>query len=213
MPWSLTSVSTFEKCPRQYKYRYVDRLPGKKSAAAQRGVDQHKIFEQFMKKEVEQLLPHHDYYESFLRHLRDMENYPEVKLAVRNDWSKCEWDDEQVWWRGVLDLLVFPSPDIAVIYDWKTGKIWPDHDDQKDLYSIVVAATFPDVREVRAVHVYIDLGKSRQRTYGLSDLLQMRSKWESRSRVALHSTEFIPNPSYSCRFCPFSRESGGPCEF
>lgn len=211
MAWSLTSLHTFEQCTLKYKYKYIQRLEEPRSYAAARGVDKHKMVEDFVNDGVP-LPPELDFYHGFLSNLKAAGGKPEVKLAMNKSWEPCDWKAEDVWWRGVLDMLVL-TPKEAIVYDWKTGKIWPDHEQQRELYCIATAQHFPELQQMRGIHVYVDLGKNRQHVYHRSELRSLQAKWETRVNRVTSAVEFFPNPSFKCRFCPFSRYKGGPCQF
>jgi len=233
MRWSLSALGTFEKCPARYNYKYILKIPEPtRHAAATRGIELHKAVEDFVSGKVEKLPSEIDFYTQFLSGLRQHENYPEHKVALTREWTPTEWDGEDTWYRGVLDLklLTGPKPEgdpgatsgcgteptEAVVYDWKSGKIYPDHDDQKSLYSLSTFSEHPSVRRVRAIHVYLDLGQNREITYDRDQMHQLRELWTARVGHLERSIQigaFMPNPSYGCRYCPFSRSVGGPCRF
>jgi hypothetical protein len=209
--WSLSSLSTYEKCPAQYKYRYIDGLTSAKGAAAARGVSTHAVVEGYLKGELTAVTSELSFYQGFLDELKKAGAKSEEKLALTKSWEPTAWDG--AWWRGILDCLVFPTPEEAILYDWKTGKIYPDHDDQKALYSLAVLSTFPAVRFVRAVHVYLDLGKNQQKGYSQSQVHMLREFWGNRVARLERDVNFITKPGFYCRYCPFSRAQNGPCKF
>jgi hypothetical protein len=211
--WSLSSWGTYEGCPAAYKYRYIEKRPSARGAAATRGVSNHAVIEGFIKGELTALTDDLSFYNGFLTYVKSLENYPEHRVSVKRDWSPCAWEDPDVWYKGILDCLVFPRPEEAVVFDWKTGKIYPDHDDQKSIYSLAVLSSYPAVRSVRAVHVYLDLGKNREKTFHRDEVHMLRDFWQSRVRKLESDNQFIPTPSFRCTRCPFSRSQGGPCQF
>jgi hypothetical protein len=211
--WSLSSLGTYEQCAAKYRYKYIDGIPEARNAAANRGVSSHALVEGYLKGDLTTLTPELSFYQGFFDQIRRLEAYPEIKLGVDHEWRPVPWEDENIWWKGVLDLLVFPKPEEAIIYDWKTGKIYPDHDEQKAIYTLGVFSTYPAVRSVRAVHVYLDLGKNREKTYHRDQMYMLREPWTNRVRRLERDTQFIPNPSYRCTRCSFSRAQGGPCRF
>jgi hypothetical protein len=197
----------------KYKLRYIDKLPDTRSAAANRGLDKHKSIEQFLKKEIDTLPIELNFYTQFLTGLRSYENYPEHKVALTVDWEPCAWDSEIAWYRGVYDLKLLQTPEEATVYDWKTGKIYEDHNDQKSLYSVAVFAEQPALRSVRAIHVYLDLNQSREKLFHAGEVRQLREQWASRAKKLEEDKEFIPNPGFHCRWCSYSKAKGGPCRF
>jgi hypothetical protein len=212
LPWSLSKLGTFEKCRARYKYRYIDGLKEPKGAAASRGIDKHKIVEDFVAGITEALPADLSYYHGFLSNVRQSGGKAELQLALRADWTPCAFGDSDAWWRGVLDALVVLESK-AHVFDWKTGKIYDDHDDQKDLYAAAVFSTYSEVEEIVATHVYLDLGQNREKRYTRADLPAIRARWEGRVNSLLSAEAFFPNPQYSCRWCGFAKANGGPCRF
>lgn len=209
MKWSLSALGLFEKCQLKYRFKYVDKLPEPRGTAASRGVDSHKIFEDVMLGKRE-LPPEFNYYHQMLTELKTRENYPEHKIALARDWTPRDWEDPEVWYRGILDLKVGDT-----VYDWKTGKIYPDHDDQKSIYSLGLFSEDPTLQRVRAVHVYIDLGQQREKTFTRDEVPDMRRHWEARVTFLERTKpeDMIPSPGFHCRWCAFSASKGGPCRF
>ncbi len=214
MRWSLSALSLFEKCQLQYRFRYVDKLPSQRGEAASRGVEKHKIFEDAMKGERAALPMEYSYYEAYIKELKGVQAEPEYKIALTRDWTLTDWSSEGAWWRGVLDVLVHSTSEGRVV-DWKTGKIYPDHDDQKSIYSVAAFAAFPALQRVRAIHVYIDRGQQREKVYDRSEVHGMRKQWEARASFLERTApeDMIPSPGFHCRYCPFSAKVGGPCRF
>jgi ATP-dependent exoDNAse (exonuclease V) beta subunit len=213
--WSLSAVGTYEKCPLKAKYRYVDRLEDKRSVSAVRGVNSHKAVEDFIKGEVPTLPDALSYYQSFLTGIRSYENYPEHIIELNDQWQPTK-EGEDYWYKGVLDLKVVAPTEIT-IYDWKTGKIYPDHEDQKSLYSVAAFSEHPDVFSVRAIHVYLDLRVFREKSFHRDQMHELRATWNDRAGKYLNALKvpesMIPNPGWHCRYCSFSRANGGPCKF
>ncbi len=211
--WSLTSLSTYERCGFKYKLKYVERIPEIRSMQASRGVDFHRSVENFLTGAEPKLPPELDFYTEFLTGLKQHEIYPEHKVSLSRDWNPTTWEDG--WFRGVLDLKLIPKEQnqTGFVYDWKTGKPYPDHDDQKTLYSIALFAEQPTLRSVRAVHVYFDSRRNIQKEFHKDQVHSLRQQWESRVQRLEQNPEFIANPGFHCRWCGYRREIGGPCQF
>lgn len=210
MSWSLSSLGTWEQCGLKYKLKYVDKISDRPSEAATRGTDNHALIEAYLKGEVAILPSVLSFYQSFLSGLKLYPVFPEHRIALDKNWSLVDWKDG--WFRCVLDLKLIDGTG-AVVYDWKTGKMYDDHYDQKELYALAVLSENPEITRVRSVHVYLDLNKHTERTYERSDLISRRQGWEARVSKMEADKEYIPNPSWKCRFCSFSKFKGGPCQF
>jgi hypothetical protein len=212
MPWSLSKLKTYEQCPAKYKYQHIDKLATPQGAAAARGTAIHQDIELFLLGTTPSLPDSLSIYHSWLTGLKGKEMYPEHKVGLGKDWTPIEFDSPDVWLRSVLDLKVLDGNE-AYVYDWKTGKVYPDHVDQKTLYTITTFAEHPNLTQVTAMHVYVDLGKNTQVTYHRDQAEQMKQLWQMRINRLEGDTSFLPRPDYGCRWCQFSRAKGGPCRF
>jgi hypothetical protein len=212
MSFSLTKITTHEKCALKYKFRYILDLPELKNAAATRGVDNHKSIEDFIR-DGTPLPPNLDYYHGWLESMRGPMAFPEHKIAVNEEWQLCGWEDPDAYMRSVIDLKYVLSPDLVVNYDWKTGKIYPDHVDQKELYAAMVSAEHPEAFEIQSIHVYVDLNKNTDRAYHRDLIPSIKTRWDARIASVKNDQEHIPSPGYHCTWCGYSRKVGGPCRF
>jgi hypothetical protein len=66
---------------------------------------------------------------------------------------------------------------------------------------------------VRAIHVYLDLGKNREKTLHRDQVPDVQRRFSERVAKLESCTEFYPKPQYLCRYCNFSKANGGPCIF
>lgn len=210
--WSLSSLGTYEKCGLKYRFRYVEKIPEQRSTQANRGVDNHAIVEGYLNGNISDLPDNLSFYKAFLEGLKQYEIYPEHRISLTRQWTPTTWGAENAWFRGILDLKLRKG-DEAIVYDWKTGKIYPDHDDQKSIYSLATFSENPSLLRVRAVHVYFDLNKNREQTFDRGEVHQLRKHWEDRVAKLEQDPQYIANPGFHCRYCSYRRENGGPCNF
>lgn len=212
MSFSLTKITTHEKCALKYKFRYILNLPETKGPAAQRGVDLHKNIEDYIREEIP-LPAELSHYQSWLLSMRGDTSFPEHKIAVDEHWKVCGWEDPHAYMRSVIDLKYVYTPQSVVNYDWKSGKIYDDHVDQKTLYAAVVSAEHPEALEIRSIHVYVDLGKNTEQVYHRDQIPTMQQRWDQRIESVAEDSEYIPSPGYHCVWCGYSKKVGGPCRF
>jgi hypothetical protein len=166
----------------------------------------------YIRRDTTKLSQELGHYQGMLDEFMQRTNFLEHQVALTRAWEVTQWESPTAWLRAVLDLKIVEGSSAEVI-DWKTGKIYPDHEDQKELYSLTTFAEHPEVKEVKATHVYVDLRKNTQKTYARDNAEAMQERWNRRVGVMQLDTEFIPNPNYGCRWCPYSKANGGPCRF
>lgn len=212
MRHSYTKIKMYMECPAKKRYKYDERIPVERNAAAQRGVDYHASIEQAIGGSEAPLADGLDFYSGYLQRLRSLGAQAEFQWAVSRDWTHVGWDSEDAWLIGVADVWL-PSVPTAHVQDWKTGKIYDDHHMQGEFYTIPMFTSNPEIQQVKATFIYTDLRKERTRNYTRHELEDLKRRWKARIDRMENDTECVPTPSMSCRWCPFSKAKGGPCRF
>lgn len=213
---SFSKWSMWNKCPAKFKFAHIDKLSkGVAGPAASRGSEIHQTVDDYLSGKSEQLHPDiHSYYGQFMFNLRNAGAIPEKQIAVDPLWKVVPWDGD-TYCRSVLDAHIPPNEaGVVKVFEWKTGKMYPDHYDQREIYAIKAKVLYPEATDVEVTGVYFDLKKNSP-TYSHPHYYQeMKIElWDNNFRRILRDETFIPNPNYGCRFCEFSRSVGGPCEF
>jgi hypothetical protein len=137
----------------------------------------------------------------------------EHEMALRIDYTPCDFHAPDRWVRGIADLLVV-NDDIAYVIDYKTGKDKYADTSQLKLMALMVFHHFPDVKSVKGgllfvgCNTFIDAFYTRDKIDTYWD-----SFWKDLRRIEM-STEtgnWLKRPSGLCRYCPvvtceFNRE-------
>lgn len=216
MPHSYSEYGTWKQCARKHHHSYNERRPrGPQHPAAARGDAIHQSIDNYCLEQTEQLHPDiHEQYGQFIWNIRnDFTCKPEHKFAFDVNWKKVAYKSPKAWVRGKLDLLAV-AEDEVVIYEWKTGKVYDDHIQQRYLYGLVGLLLFPQIPEVEVQGVYFDQGDHPPvDTYHRDGLDFMKEEWSTRFRLIEEDEIHATNPSYLCKFCDFSKAKGGPCSF
>lgn len=217
-PFSYSRIATFKKCPAKYNWSYIDKIdvPFIPSPAMERGSRIHDSLEQFMNKHTDMLDPEiHEHYGQFFFSIR--ENYtvqPEAKWAFNWQWEPCDYDDPNCMVRGFMDLKFVPEEENIQVYEYKTGKQYVDeHRHQMLLYGVAALLQHPQKEGVDVTAVYLDLKKNDKIYYPASMMFEYKPAFKREFREIEDCEEFIPKPQFSCRWCQFSKNNGGPCQF
>lgn len=136
----------------------------------------------------------------------------EQQLAIDENFGPTAWFDSdakrqgksQPWYRGIGDVVKIVGP-VALIIDWKTGKILEDAP-QLALMAACVFAHHPDVQKVRSEFVWL---KEDATTRADFDRNEMATIWKNlwpRIEALKHAhetTTYPPKPGRLCRrYCP-----------
>jgi hypothetical protein len=179
--------------------------------AAERGVALHLLLEEFFKGSSypsgnRTLAP----WQPFMERLRTFNPHPELEVAVTKDWSGIEYDHPEAYLRGKLDLAFSDNNDVRHLFDWKSGKVYPDHESQGKTY-VAMDHTDPEAYEVR--FVYLDQpGLIKSWIYTPRHRQEERHLLVEIIETISEDKTYEPTPSHDgCRYCPLSWRRGGNC--
>lgn len=217
--WSYSRLGDYLKCPAMAKYKHLDRLPVKESAALANGNAVHKTAEEYViAKTAPKVIPtpliHFKEEFTNLRKLRRKKDVStEAQWCVTAKWEGHDWFGPAAWCRAKVDVFWLDKPTHMEIVDHKSGKIWPDNVEQLHQYATLAFSMQPKLQTVRAALWYLDQGEIVDREYKRADLPVMQQAWNAKVAPMLADKTFAPRPGNHCRWCDFSKERGGPCKY
>lgn len=150
----------------------------------------------------------------------------ELELAFTRAWKMTEWLAQDVYVRFKLDVLQLQDKKESVVRDWKTGRFKPEameeYADQLNGYAVAtLTAGFGE--SVRSFLTFTDHGNDvpapgeNPRRIGeltLAKLPEAQSALDKRAARLLNVTQdFVPKAGRPCRYCAYSTNKGGPCQF
>lgn len=211
-PWSYSLYADFTKCKLKVKYKHVIRHAEAARPASDRGTKIHEHAEEYLKGDDRRTIPK-PWQASFLE-LRRLNATPELRLAVDRGWKLVSWRDPTAWIRAKLDVH-YQVRLTATVIDHKTGRIYEEHAEQADLYSVLAFSLAPRLRVARSELWYLDrkpedtLIDETTRT----EVEARRKHWERRVAPIFLATEFPATPGRHCSWCGYSSKRGGPCKY
>jgi len=218
--WSFSRWNTYETCPLKAKFLYIDKLREPDNAAQARGTAIHKKAEDYVTGATTPTVPGElKFFAAEFKKLRKLGAQVELQWAFRSDWSPTDWFARDAWCRIKLDALVSIKGKVVLI-DYKTGRQYPEHEDQLSLYALGGFCSLPLAKEIEAQDWYLDEGKLRPEQerilgedYQRSDMEALKKDWAKKTKLMLTDQNFKPKPGDGCRFCHFRKSNGGPCKF
>lgn len=207
-PWSYSKIKAFEQCPKQFYHdKILKEVPFKETEATLYGTAFHTAAENYIGKGTP-LPPKFSFAQKMLDSLNNKkgEKLCELKLGITEDLEPCGFYDNNVWFRGIADLIILDG-DLAWVIDYKTGKSSKYADKgQLELMAMTVFKHYPQVKTVRAGLVFVisnDLVKS---TYTEYDKPKLWEKWLAKyKQMETAAVEDVWNakPNGLCRrHCP-----------
>jgi hypothetical protein len=124
----------------------------------------------------------------------------ERKLAFTRDMRATEWMADDVWLRVIIDAAVI-APPLAVVWDWKTGKVDPKPE-QLLIFALAVFASYPAVDRVATEYVWLLHNASTKMVYTKPKLwaawLDLMPR-VARLETAHAENKFMERPGKLCR--------------
>jgi len=214
LPWSISTLTAYETCPRRYYLVKVTKQVAEKPFdATTHGNQLHKAIELDLKGK-EALPAKFSKYAPLLHSVRTASGRKtyEEKFGLDARLRPVGFFDKTVWVRGAMDVAIV-QPELGVALDWKSGK-QKESMDQKKLYAAVMLETNPHLEKVKTGFIWLQTGKVDKNTFTREDVPMI---WEdffmrvSRMEKALAKDNFPPNPSGLCRnYCPVGKKL---CDF
>lgn len=153
---------------------------------------------------------------------KDRQVRVELDLAFTSSWKPTEWRAKDAWVRMKMDVIHLLGEGVVRVIDWKTGRFKPaDYDDALNIYAVgALTAGLGTRAEARLVFTeggeFVPEKPPKKGDAGWleeGDLVKAQKEWARRALPMLNDTMYPPRPGIYCRYCLFSRNKGGPCEF
>lgn len=204
-PWSYSKLKSFNTCPKQFFHlKVVGDYEEPQHESALYGDKLHKAAELYVR-DRESLPSEFAWLQDTLDRLMDLapNRLAEYKLALRQDLTPCGFFDDDVWWRGVVDLLVLdPVKSTAWVFDHKSGKDKYADAGQLDLMALATFIHFPQVETIKAGLLFHVAESVVKKTYHREDAEGLWGEWLQKFKVmkaAYDNDVWNANQSGLCR--------------
>lgn len=217
VPWSYTSLTSFETCPRRfYLTRVTKEVKEPQSQAMLHGNEVHKALEVSLR-DGQPLPEKYSQHQPIIDRLSSKPGTKliEHKVALTKGFKETSFFSKDCWVRGVVDVGIVQGKS-AVVLDYKTGKPKSDPSQLK-LFAGMTLSSFPKVEKVTVGFMWLAhnrMNSDDKAIYTRDDLPVIWEEFSSRvSRMesAERENRFVPKPSGLCReWCPVGKKL---CEF
>jgi hypothetical protein len=204
LTWSYSSLGLFQQCPRKYYHlRVLKDIKEPETTAILYGKEVHLALEEYIRdgKPVPAQFKEFTEIADMLKAMPG-DKLCEYKMGLTKDIQACGFFDENVWFRGVADLLII-NGDTARVIDYKTGKSSEFADKkQLELMSLAVFKHFPKVRTVKAGLIFLVANDFVKADFDKKDAPLTWLKWiqeTDRLEEAHEVNVWNPKPNFTCR--------------
>jgi hypothetical protein len=208
--WSYSSIKTFDQCPKKYFHLKVAKdVKDDPGEAAIFGTDAHEAAELFIKDGT----PIPDKFKVMRPTVEALAKFSgvkhtELKLGVRKTdagFESCGFFDKDVWWRGIVDLLITNST-VGYMVDYKTGKNAKYADmKQLDLMAGAIFVHFPEVKKIKSGLAYVVSNEFPSKVHHRDKLDEYMSVFDTQLDqldAAIENGVWNPKSGPLCGWCP-----------
>ena len=203
-PWSFSKIKAFDTCPKQFYHTHIlKEFPYEETEAMRYGTEFHKAAEEFIR-DGTPVPERFAFARPALQTLADKSGtkHCEFKFGLTKDLKLCDFFDQRVWFRGVVDLVIVDG-DEALIVDYKTSKSARYAEKgQLELMALAMFKWFPKVKKIRGGLVFVVSNEFVRDTYTIDRQDEMWAKWfaeYAKLEKAVETGVWNPKPSGLCR--------------
>jgi hypothetical protein len=209
--WSYSKLKSYETCPR--RHLHIDILKDVQEPESDQ-LSWGNYVHAALAKRIAKGLPlpkgmeeYETWCKKILKDSAESQILVEQKLAITRDFDPCNYFDKNVWFRSVGDVIKITGQ-VALIADWKTGRILEDGA-QLALAAQCVFSHYPSVLAVRSEFVWLKEDATTSQIFRKHDMPAMWNGIFPRIRTlenAAESMNYPPKPGGLCkRFCPVTQ--------
>jgi hypothetical protein len=208
--WSYSSIKTFDQCPKKYYHLKVAKdVKDTAGPEADYGTQAHEAAEHYIKHGT----PIPGKFKIMRPVVETLAKFPgekhtELKLGVRKTdtgYEPCGFFDSDVWWRGIVDLLI-TNGKTAHMIDYKTGKNAKYADmKQLDLMAGAVFVHYPEIHKVKSGLAFVVSNEFPKKTHTREHLDKYMSVFDNQLgqlEDAMDSGMWNAKTSPLCGWCP-----------
>ena len=127
-------------------------------------------------------------------------------MGLTKNLTPCGFFDEDVWWRGIADLIV-KQDDRAWVVDYKTGRSSKYADTkQLELMALAIFKHFPDIKKVKSGLLFVIANDFVKADFHQREESVLWRPWlddTQRLEKAIEFDVWNPRPNFSCKsWCP-----------
>lgn len=213
-PWSYSSLTAFETCPRQYHLvKVAKKVKEPPTVHTDWGIEVHKAFEDGLNENKplpEKMAEWQPILTKF--QLSPGTKHAELQLALDRDFKPVGWWDKSAWVRAVCDVVI-ENGATAFSGDYKTGKRKPGSK-QLMLSAALLLHTKEYLQKVRTAFIWLPIKQLDKEEFSRDTLNTIWADFIPRTvkmEKAFQADKWMPKPSGLCNgWCPVGKEN---CEF
>lgn len=227
MPWSYSKLSTFEDCPLKAKFQYIDKVKVPEKEVFEKGNRIHEVLDRYVqgvplvtKTTVKKVFKNNKAVltpkaEKEVDRLKKAKKEKRAVVETEEKWGfnrlwspTASWFASDIYCRMVVDVSMVAG-DVYEVIDHKTGRMYPSHVDQGELYAfgamnrLLLLGAEKTVKNILVKFIYLEHNAIEEKKYPVSSRDELQEKWVARANAMEQASEFPAKPNDKCKWCEF----------
>ena len=205
--WSYSKLKNFRTCPKRHYHCDIARdVVEEESEELKYGNFVHKTLADYIGKGVPIPSMHQRQLQAWADKLKNGpgDTLVEQKYAITEDFQPCDWRARDAWYRGIGDVVKLHGP-VALVVDWKTGKIVEDSV-QLALMAQCLFVHYPQLQKIRSSFVWLKEDAETRQDFVREDMAKLWASLLPEVKTLQRAAEaqnFPAKPGGLCRrYCP-----------
>lgn len=226
--YSFTKIKAWNSCPLSYRLTYIDKSGRNENDPLMLGSALHDFYEVYVNsligknefnwkeialtswaKEPREQYLFDDYIvacEDFTKNfdIKDIaigsETICEFKIALKEDFSSCEWNDPDCRFRAIIDRIDILGSK-AVIVDWKTGFSGKADPFQIYCYAFVISKLYPEIENFEVILYYTRSGWKEKYQFNKDKISGIEFQLQAVMSAIDNDKKFKAKPGSRCGSC------------
>lgn len=208
--WSYSKMKNYELCPkRHYEIDVSKKVRDTGGENLIWGNQVHDAMRDRLR-DKKPLTPEMIDYEMFAKRIEEKQALLKAEMVVEREWAinadfqPVGWFTRAAWFRGKVDLVLL-APPVALVVDWKTGRIQEDSV-QLALMAQLAFSHYPELHTIATRYVWLKEHAETDERFTRQDLVRL---WPSllarvkRMEDAAVNMDYPPTPGGLCKaYCP-----------
>lgn len=127
----------------------------------------------------------------------------EEHIAITEDCRPCNWEDDEVWFRAVLDRIETDDAGNFVVRDYKTGFARTSDEQQARVYAWLVMMLHEMINAVTVIFEHTATDYEEVYQYTSDDYKTLDDEVRMICDIIREDTEFAPTPGVACAECSY----------
>ncbi|RKY42301.1 MAG: hypothetical protein DRP85_03180 [Candidatus Makaraimicrobium thalassicum] len=131
--------------------------------------------------------------------------FAEQQLALDHKWKETSWfgKPKDVKFRGIIDMVIFETPEVMTVIDFKSGKFraYDEEFGQLHMTAAYLFELYPEIQTVKSLYLFVEHKRKIEVIFERADHKKTKARFDLEYIEVNEDEEFAPKKNKFCFFC------------